>query len=216
MGCRSCSRRSKRKNVDVPPEPKQVTDFSLIGPSQTSIRSGNGQKYSISAPLVKMRPPAGWSLWVLVKGHKHYIERSTAQDMVSAITNLYLTNDVAIDPSVVWFNANRIWVSKLSARHVYATPKDLEAISELLVEPLIWSASNWSKALSNANDDGYNEDEIKAEVDKLIDMANHPVTGCEICYDDLTETSPDYTDQDATIKWLNERFANIVEKHAKG
>ena len=216
MGCRSCSRRSKRKNVDVPPEPTQVTDFSLIGPSQTSIRSGNGQRYSISAPLVKMRPPAGWSLWVLVKGHKHYIERSTAQDMVSAITNLYLTNDVAIDPSVVWFNANRIWVSKLSARHVYATPKDLDAIAELLVEPPVWNSDNWPDFIFSDVAASYDGDKIKAEVDKLIEIANHPVTGCEVCYDDLTETSPDYTDREATYKWLNERFANIVEKNAKG
>lgn len=213
MACRSCSRRSRKTNQSVTP-PDVVNDFTLIGPTQTKIRSGNGQHYSVLAPLVKMRPPSGWGLWVSVKGHKHFIQGNTSHEVVQEVIERYATNDIEIDEKVVWFNANRIWVSRMSPRHSYATLADLNAIAESLVDPLIWNSNEWEKIKSLVNADPYDAEETKVELFRLFAVAQHKLTGCEVCYDELTQTPYAIEVQQHMKEWIDTRYQNIVEANA--
>ena len=179
MACRSCSRRSGARKSSSVTAPDIVNDFTLIGPSQVKIRSGNGQQYSITSPLTKMRPPSGWSLWVMVNGHKHFIEGNSASEVVNGVIQRYATNDIDIDYDAVWFNANRIWVSKMSARHTYATNADLRAITVSLTDPLIWNSEEWDKIKELVQADVYDPDATKTELFRLFALASHKVTGCE-------------------------------------
>ena len=218
MGCRSCSRSSARK---VNPgagiaEPAIVPDFTNVGPTQTKIRSGNGQQYSVLAPLVKMRPPQGWSLWIKVKGHAHFIQGNSAQEVIRLVIERYSTNDISIETKVVWFNANKIWVSRMSPTHTYATSADLDFISESLVDPLIWDSERWEDVKTAINEEEYDETAVRELVKQLFDLAADKITGCELCYDDLTQNAPlDYSDQEHMKDWIEIRYENIVTQNAQ-
>ena len=217
MGCKNCSRSSRRVNSTVSiQEPAIVADFTNVGPTQTKIRSGNGQQYSVLSPLVKMRPPQGWSLWIRVKGHNHFIEGSSAQEVIRSITDRYSTNDVTVDVKSIWLNANKIWVSRMSPTHTYATTADLEFISQSLVDPLIWETVRWDDVKTTINAVEYDESKVRTLVKELFDLAADKITGCELCYDDLTENAPlDYSDQDHMKDWITIRYENIVTQNAQ-
>lgn len=216
MGCSRCSRRSsKRGGSKGLTAPEIVNDFSRIGPTQTRVRSGNGSSYSIMSPLVKMRPPTGWSLWITVKGHKHFIEGDTAQDVVNKVTERYATNDIILEPKTVWFNANLLWVSQFrNQSHCYSTLKDLNAITETLVDPLIWDEKYWQPAFDAVNSPDYSPDDTMKVIRVLYSLAADKVTGCEVCHDELIANPiEDYTDQAKVKAWLDERFKNIVTEN---
>ena len=214
MGCRSCSRRSNKKRSQPVTPPDITYDFTIIGPTQTKIRSGNGQQYSIMAPLVKMRPPTGWSIWTSIKGHKHFIDGKSAVEIVEEVIARYAANDIELDPKVAWFNANRIWVTKMNPRHSYATTADLRAISEPLVKPLIWNSTEWENFGDLVWTDPYDPDATKTELFRLFEVAQNKITGCEVCYDELTQTPYQIEDQIFMQEWFEQRFANIVTANA--
>ena len=217
MGCSRCSRRSSKKGGSKGlSAPEIVNDFSRIGPTQTRVRSGNGSSYSIMGPLVKMRPPTGWSLWIIVKGHKHFIEGDTAQDVVNKVTERYATNDIVLEPKVVWFNANRLWISQFrNQAHCYSSTKDLDAITESLVDPLIWDEKYWQKAFTLVDSSEYNPDDTLKAIRSLYNLASDKVTGCEVCHDELIANPIENYMYSSEVKlWLNERFKNIVTKNA--
>lgn len=211
MVCSSCSRRSSsRKGNPTSNKPDVVVDFTAIGATETRIRSGNGQQYSIFSPLVKMRPPTGWSFWVSVKGHSHFIDGNSPQEVVNNVIKQYATNDIVLSHEAAWYNSNRIWVSTLSNNHVYASMNDLNAIAKSLQDPLIWNPQQWDKIkhLTYALD--YDSEAVKVELFRLFTVAKDRLTGCEVCYDELTQNPYNIDDQDAMKQWIEDRYIKIV------
>lgn len=216
MGCTRCSRRSKKRGSQVGiTAPEIVPDFSTSSPTVPTIRLGDGKTYSVASPLVKMRPVIGWSLWISVSGHKHFIEGNSPQGVINAIIDRYNLNDIEVTPLQVWYNANKVWVAATSPNHSYATVKDLKAIEESTVDPLIWDSENWTLALSAINAEEYDATLAENLIKGLIEIAGDSVTGCEVCYDDLVQNLlTDYSVQDTVQEWIETRYTNIVEANA--
>ncbi len=215
MGCGACSRNRARVKTSNGSQaraiPDIVQDFTQLEPSITKIRAGNGQTYSLLGSLVKMRPPAGWNLWISIKGHKHYIEGKSAKEVVDNVIAKYALNDIEIKPKVAWFNVNKIWVATLSPRHTYVTIGDLNAIARASSNPLIWNKDEWVDVMEAINSDEYDVGKVREEVKELYDLANHDILGCEVCYDDLTKDKLEYSNQEFMIEWVNARYENIVK-----
>ena len=98
-----------------------------------------------------------------------------------------------------------------SPRHSYATVADLNAIAESLIDPLIWNSAEWDAIKTLVNSDTYDADATKTELFRLFALAEHKLTGCEVCYDDLTQNPYTIDDQESMKEWVNTRYLNIVE-----
>ena len=214
--CKSCARRSTQKsNTANVSQPAIVPDFTLLSASQWKIRSVSGKTFDIVTPLVKMRPPTGWSLWVTIKGHRYYIEGETAGEVIRKVIESYATNDIALSEMDAWYNANRVWITKLSVQRAYVNQADLDAIAVANGDPLIWNPIEWATIKTAVQSASYDGEIVRAETMKLIATAGHKLLGCETCYDTLTDNLPsDYSDQDAMKDWVEVVYTNIVESNA--
>ena len=130
MACSSCSKRKKsaldpQQSIATSP----VVDFTILSTTKTRIRSGN-KDFPITLPLIKLRPPSGYAINILVKGHKHTAQGQTARQVVVDAVRLYEENGVEMTELNAWFNANIHWLKQLNVRHGYTTVGDLMLLAE--------------------------------------------------------------------------------------
>ena len=94
--------------------------------------------------------------------------------------------------------------------------KDLNAITETLVDPPIWDEKYWQGAFTLVNSSAldYKPDVMMVAIRVLYNLAANKVTGCEVCHDELIANPiTDYNDQAKIKLWLEARFKNIVTKN---
>ena len=101
-----------------------AVDFTLLTTEHTRVRSAN-KDYPINLPLIKMKPPKGYGINIIIKGHNHVANANTARQVVVEVIRLYAENDIEISENNAWFNANLYWLKQLSVRHGYTTVENL-------------------------------------------------------------------------------------------
>lgn len=133
MACKSGNCGSKSSGVK--PTASSVTvvntnavDFTERTTSRAVVRTAN-KNYSILSPLVKIKPPTGYGVNVLVNGHRHEVSGKDARSVVNSIIQLYADNQITISERTAWYNANIYWLSQLSVKHGYTTVEELLALS---------------------------------------------------------------------------------------
>lgn len=184
------------------------TDFTVLTTERSTVTSGN-KNYSITTPLVKIKPPMGYSINVLVNGHKHIVEGNTPQSVVQGIIDLYATNGIEVSERTAWLNANIYWLKQLSLKHGYVSVESLmtltvtQEVADVVLEdpsPADWGGSAWSFLGAYIASVGFISERFFEMLVILEDMLLDKFIGCDECAEHFKEKAQ----QLATDVWPNE------------
>ncbi len=197
MACKTCGNKSKTARATNPATSQiAAVDFSVLTANQAVIRVGN-KNVSIMTPLLKIKPPTGYDVKVIVNGHTHLVKGTSPPAIVQAIIDLYALNGVEIDDKSTWLNANIYWLRQLSIKHGYTTVEELQAISTtgkatpVILDdptPADWGASAWKFLGAFISQGDATTEQFLDILEILENMLNDKFIGCEECAEHFEES----------------------------
>jgi len=218
--CKSCKKKKSPVNIAANISPIAAVDFSLVSAKTATVRVGN-KNLSIMSPLLKIKPPRGYGINLIVKGHKRTITDTSPARIVQSIIELYALNGIELEPKSVWLNANIYWLKQLSIRHGFTTVEELEAISttevakEIVLDdpsPADWGASAWRTLGAYLSQSEVSKEGFISVLEILGEMLTDPFIGCEECADHFDEARISLNTEDLTqLKMAQWMFATMNE-----
>lgn len=227
--CTSCGGGSSSPpaegSVTVVARTGSPVDFTARTTNVTRIRLSTGQMQTIKHPLLKMKPPVGWGMTVMVAGHEHKVDGKTPHKVIDAVMSLYAINGIQIEDRDVWLNANIHWLSTMSIKHGLTTVADLLAISsdgepqepELDVfPPQSWGGDAWRLVKTYIAADSFDSIEFFSLLNVLRSMLNDEFLGCVECADHFRDAltvifDTENVDAITAAHWVHATMNNIRE-----
>lgn len=198
MACKTgkCGKKSRENQVQRATSQIAAVDFTALTATQSVVRVGN-KNVSIQKPLVKIKPPMGYDINIIVNGHKHLVQGTSPTLIIKAIIDVYALNNIEVAENTAWLNANIYWLSQLSIKHGYTTVEELRAIASVgKATPVIlddptpadWGASAWKFVGAFISQGDVTTEQFLDILEILEDMLNDKFIGCEECAEHFTES----------------------------
>lgn len=240
MACKSCGKGTKVQGVQTAVVEKLPSvDFTTLTTKRASVRVRK-KNYSLLGPLIKIKPPTGYGINLLVGDHKHRVEGTSAKQVVADAIALYKINGIEIDERSAWLNANLYWMGQLSVKHHLTTVEELQALAAPTTDtvfgkpkiapledpsPEDWGGSAWRfMGAYIAQGEFFTTHTLNQIVDILFGMLSDPFIGCEDCKEHfatrvaiLDDQLDNYDDDDLgspqmiTAKWMWETM-NLIRQ----
>ena len=214
MACSKCGNKNKlttdeQRSMIVSP----AVDFTLLTTKSARFRSGN-KNFPITLPLIKIRPPAGYSINVLIKSHKHVAKGQTARQVVLDAIRLYEENGVKISERTAWFNANIHWLKQVNVKHGYTTVEELMMLAEKSSafnkpkkledpSPENWGGAAWSfLGAYIAQSDNFSLSGFDKILAVFSAMLKDNFIGCPECAEHFAVVVEPITNQKEAAEWM--------------
>ena len=191
MACKGCGRKRKQ-NLEIAAA-QEAKDYLKRVPASNRIKGLDRKWYSVEAPLVTKKPLGhGWTVSVMLDGRGVRVSGRNAPSVVNSVIQLYKDNGIDPEYLTVWYNCNLNWVEKSQVRDRRCGYDDLLSLSEGEVAeetylPYFWYEKAFGFMGTFLAQENYSYANFMSLVGILKNMLRDNFTGCETCYDLLTD-----------------------------